>query len=179
MNRNALGPYHSGPTRLVGGRLRRRDGGHEPAQHPPVRPRPAAALAAAVPPDDTHLVKNRRQGRIWTWLFGVHAALVLGLLLLFVLVAELTNPTGGANIGAGILLLPLLPLGLPWSLPVIVDPYRFDPAAESLVYTVYLGPALLNVAVHGLLLLSCSVLRAQHSVFRAQQRPPRRAPGGV
>ncbi|MDI9939242.1 hypothetical protein QM806_28085 [Rhodococcus sp. IEGM 1351] len=140
------------------------------------RSRPTRAAAVAVLPGDTHPVHNRRPSRTRIWLFGAHAALVLGLLVLFVLIAELANPTDGANIGAGILLLPLLPLGLPWSLPVIVDPYRFDPAAEALVYTLYLGPALLNVALHGLLLLSCSVLRAQHSVFRAQQRPPRRAP---
>lgn len=167
MNRNALRQSRSRPTWMIGDRLRRRADDHEPAHHPPMRTRAAATVAAAVPPDDTHFVSNGRQGRIRIWLFGVHAALVLGLLLLFVLVAELANPTGGANIGAGILLLPLLPLGLPWSLPVIVDPYRFDPAAESLVYTMYMGPALLNVVLHGLLLLSYSRLRAQHGPRRA------------
>lgn len=39
------------------------------------------------------------------------------------------RPDQGANIGAGLLLLPLLGLGIPWSVPFLIDQYRFRPAA--------------------------------------------------
>lgn len=106
-------------------------------------------------------MNNGRRGRIWPGVFAAHAALVLGLTLLFLIVTDLGNLPDGANRGARILLLPLLPLGLPWSLPVILDPSRFDPAAESLSHAMYFAPALLNVVIHGLLLMFF-VFRAQH-----------------
>lgn len=101
---------------------------------------------------DTHRVSNRRWGGRWPWVFGVHVALVLGLSLLFGIVTDLGDDADGANVGAVILLLPLLPLGLPWSLPLIIEPYRFDSVA----------PAVLNVVIHGLLLVSFLVVRARH-----------------
>lgn len=113
-------------------------------------------------PGDTHLVSSGRRGRIRAWIFCAHLVLVCGLTLLFVIVALLGDPEDGANIGAGILLLPLLALGVPWSLPVITDPYRFDQVADALWYAVNLGPALLNVVLHGVLLVSYAVLRAKH-----------------
>ncbi|QHE72741.1 hypothetical protein [Rhodococcus sp. WAY2] len=141
---------------------RRRSTDHpEPPPHPAAPARTAAPAAAAIP-GDTRPATGRRHGRTWRWILGAHAALVVGLLLLFLLVAELASPTDGANIGAGILLLPLLPLGLPWSLPVILDPYRFDSAAQTFGYALYWGPALLNVAIDGLLWVVCSRLRTQH-----------------
>lgn len=47
--------------------------------------------------------------------------------------------------------LPLIPLGLPWSLPAATDPYRFDGAGTALRYLALIGPAWLNLALHGAL----------------------------
>ncbi|WP_368680665.1 hypothetical protein R1X32_10905 (plasmid) [Rhodococcus opacus] len=68
--------------------------------------------------------------------------------------------------------MPLLPLGLPWSLPAILDPYRFDSAADSLEYALYWGPALLSVVLNGLLAVA-------YSLFRAHHRPRQPAPDGT
>lgn len=96
---------------------------------------------------------------MWVGIFVAHAGLVLGLTLLFLIVADLGHAPSGVNLGAGLLLLPLLPLGLPWSLPMITDPYRFDPAAETLAHALILAPAVLNVALHGLALAVFVVVR--------------------
>ncbi|MCQ4120715.1 hypothetical protein [Rhodococcus tibetensis] len=95
---------------------------------------------------------NGRDGSIWVAIFAAHAGLVLGLTLLFLIVADLGHGSAGVNLGAGLLLLPLLPLGLPWSVPMITEPYRFDPAAETLAHALSFAPADLNVALHGLVL---------------------------
>jgi hypothetical protein len=59
-----------------------------------------------------------------------------------------TPPDAGANIGAGIVGIPLLALGLPWTLPWLVDPYAFD-GLSNLVHDAWLlGSAALNVLVH-------------------------------
>lgn len=51
-----------------------------------------------------------------------HLAVVVGLLSLFAVLVAATRPDAGANIGAGIIGLPLLAVGMPWSLPILVDP---------------------------------------------------------
>ena len=56
----------------------------------------------------------------------------------------------GANIGLGLVLLPLIGLGLLWSLPVVVNPYRFDELSVAAQAALDLGPAYLNVALHAL-----------------------------
>lgn len=53
-------------------------------------------------------------------------------------------------IGLGLLALPLVPLGLPWSLPYEVNPYAFDDVGEPLYSLLQLGPAYLNVLLHAL-----------------------------
>ena len=58
-------------------------------------------------------------------------------------------------------MLPLLPLGLPWSVPVIIDPYRFDPSAETLAHALIFAPAVLNVVLHGLVLAVFVVVRSR------------------
>ena len=77
-----------------------------------------------------------------------HLAVVMGLLSLFAVLVAATPPDAGANIGAGIVGLPLLALGMPWSLPILIDPYRFDQWSDAAHYVLWFGPALLNVALH-------------------------------
>ena len=94
-------------------------------------------------------------------LLVVHAVVVVGLTAVTLTMLLTSDPDGGANIGAGILSLPLIPLGLPWSLlnaydkfvgPVLPEsayeyptPWWFDGVQLSLLYV----PALLNVVLHG------------------------------
>lgn len=85
------------------------------------------------------------------WLLA-HLALVCGLALLVVLLVMTTPEEAGANIGAGLVALPLLGLGLPWSLPFLIDPYRFDTWSVTASFVFSLGPAFLNVLLHGLAL---------------------------
>lgn len=74
---------------------------------------------------------------------------VVGLLTPAALVLyALGDPEDGANIGAGIAMLPLLALGLPWTIPVFADPYQFDDWSTGPWLTITLGPAVLNLAVH-------------------------------
>ena len=100
-----------------------------------------------------------RDGRVWPWVFVVHAVLVLGLLTL-VGAPGAPDGTGAGHAGgpaaehAGDLAaLPLLLLGLPGSLPAVVDPYPLGQAPPSARDVVLYGPAVLNVLLHGLVLV--------------------------
>ncbi len=76
----------------------------------------------------------------------VHLLLVLagvGYYLLSVTVGE----TPDANIGAGLAVLSLLGLGLPWSWPLIVD------TSQALSFPAAAALATLNLGLHGLLTL--------------------------
>lgn len=42
----------------------------------------------------------------------------------------------------------MLALGLPWTLPMIIDPYAFDMWPGPIWYLVAVGPAILNVLLH-------------------------------
>ena len=88
--------------------------------------------------------------RAWPWVLIGHATSVALLTVAFLLMSAAGGADGGANIGAGLVASPLLPLGLPWSLPFIADPYRFDGLSPALWFAVAFGPAWLNVALHGL-----------------------------
>jgi hypothetical protein len=82
----------------------------------------------------------------------VHAAVVGLLLTVFGVLALAGDPADGANIGAGLALLPILALGLPWTVPVWTDPswaFALGPVGWCLVN---LGPALLNVGLHAAVL---------------------------
>lgn len=57
----------------------------------------------------------RRRGGVWPWLLIAHAVIVAALTTLFLVLHRTIAPEEGANIGAGIVALPLLALGLPWS----------------------------------------------------------------
>lgn len=86
--------------------------------------------------------------RVWRRLLVAHAALVATLTTIFFVAVLTTAPEDGANIGAGIIALPLLPLGLPWSWPALSDPYQFDGLSPFLHSLVTFGPAWLNVLLH-------------------------------
>ena len=77
-----------------------------------------------------------------------HAALILALLALFMVLIAATPPESGANIGAGLVGLPLMILGVPWSLPALINPYRFDHWSNAAHYALWFGPAVVNVALH-------------------------------
>ena len=98
-------------------------------------------------------------GRSWLRVWAVHAVVVLGLTALFVVATLTMDPADGVPIGLGILALPLLPLGLPWSRPAIEDPYQFDGLPPVLWFTVTFGPAVLNVVLHGVVMVSVGALR--------------------
>jgi hypothetical protein len=106
------------------------------------------------------VTRNEKAASHGLWM---HVGLVFGLTAVFLLLLALSNPEGGANIGAGLAGLPLLVLGLPWTIPIWSDPYQFDELSRGLRLTIYLGPACLNVAVHAVL----HRLRARHRRSRA------------
>lgn len=86
--------------------------------------------------------------RLFVW----HVLVVVLLLTLFVLMVATTSPNEGANIGAGLVGLPLLVLGLPWTLPVLVNPYWFDHWSDAAHYALWFGPAFVNIAIHAALI---------------------------
>lgn len=106
-------------------------------------------------------VKRRRP--VWTALLAVHAAPVLVLIALFLALVLPTLGQPDANIGAGIALLPLLVLGVPWSLPQIIDPYQLDSTTRALGFLAFLGPAVLNVVLHAAVHVVVGRRRARRS----------------
>ena len=86
----------------------------------------------------------------WSWFLLAHVVLVVLLTVIAVLLFVTTDPADGANIGLGLVLLPLIGLGLPWSLPVVVDPYWLDEFSVAAQAALELGPAYFNVALHAL-----------------------------
>jgi hypothetical protein len=84
------------------------------------------------------------------WPLYLHAAVVAVPLAAFAVLVALHDPADGANIGAGLVLLPLLVLGLPWSLPALADLSVLGAVPEVVRYLLHLGPAVLNVALHAL-----------------------------
>lgn len=62
----------------------------------------------------------------WRALLVAHALIVVTLTALSVVLEASTAADTGANIGAGLVALPLLLLRLPWSMPFVINPYRFD-----------------------------------------------------
>jgi hypothetical protein len=103
---------------------------------------------------DTVTVPRRAHGRIGQVtdpsprprprLLIAHTVVVL--LLTVVLLVLALQPTQDANIGAGLALLPVLLVGLPWSAVLLaLDPTTWPTAAVLLAS---LGAAWLNVALH-------------------------------
>lgn len=85
---------------------------------------------------------------VWSWGVAIHAILVAALLALFTILMLTTPPGTGANIGAGMVGLVVMALGLPWTLPVFWDLGQVSDLPTVLDYLVKLGPAVLNVAIH-------------------------------
>jgi hypothetical protein len=80
---------------------------------------------------------------------AVHACVVALLIGVFAVMAA--QPVIGANIGAGLVLLVIMALGLPWSLPFWVDPGNV---------LLQIAPAVLNVVVHAVIRSAVRRLRA-------------------
>lgn len=91
------------------------------------------------------------QNHWWRALVVAHALMVLSLTALFVVMEASTPLDTGANIGAGLVALPLLLLGLPWSMPFVINPYRFDDVETVAWHLAAFGSAALNVVLHALL----------------------------
>lgn len=89
------------------------------------------------------------ESRGWSRLLIAHATIVTALITVFLLLMAASSPEQGANIGAGLVALPVLVMGLPWSLPFLMDPYQFDGLSRPAWLVVAFGPAVLNVALHG------------------------------
>jgi hypothetical protein len=85
-------------------------------------------------------------------LLTAHAAVVVALSVAVLVFALATHDqSDDANIGLGLLMLPLVALGLPWSLLYLLDPYRFDGAPDLVRFAVALAPAFLNVVLHAVI----------------------------
>ncbi|WP_154942579.1 hypothetical protein [Micromonospora palomenae] len=94
-----------------------------------------------------------------------HATTVVVLVILFLAMYSRIDPTNtGPTASVGLLLpyLPLFVLGLPWSLSFWNDPYAYDGVASHVRLLVVLGPAMLNVVVHGLIRCIAVVARRVH-----------------
>jgi hypothetical protein len=85
-------------------------------------------------------------------LLTVHAIAVAALTALYGLLAAvaLGAPDAGPTSGVALLpaWLPLMLLGMPWSLVFCANPYAFDGLSEFGHHAVIVGPAWLNLAVH-------------------------------
>jgi hypothetical protein len=77
-----------------------------------------------------------------------HGAAVVVLAAVFLAMDLSTPPDAGANIGAGLVGLPLIAMGLPWTLPWLADPYGCDGLSELARYVWLLSAAVLNVLLH-------------------------------
>jgi hypothetical protein len=78
----------------------------------------------------------------------VHIAVVVLLMVLLAVMVAADGDGPDANIGAGLVLLPLIALGLPWSLIFFFDPYSFDDAPTVVFVLVSIAPAVLNIVLH-------------------------------
>lgn len=86
--------------------------------------------------------------RIWVWL---HAT-VVGLLIVLFYLARASGPETDANIGAGMIGLALLGLGLPWTMLLwLIEPGTYHGLSTTVRGLVDFGPAVLNVALHAML----------------------------
>ncbi len=88
-----------------------------------------------------------------SWILLAHAVVVLVLVTLHLAMVASIDPTRTgptATVGPLLPYLPLFVLGLPWSLNFWNDPYAYDDVDRITRLVVMLGPAVLNVIIHGL-----------------------------
>ncbi|GAA0477259.1 hypothetical protein Aca07nite_85460 [Actinoplanes capillaceus] len=73
-------------------------------------------------------------------------AVVVGVLT----VGFVTYPVtpGDVDLGIAVFAMPLLALGLPWSLFYLYDPYLFDDLGRAAHYLIMSAPAVVNVLLH-------------------------------
>ncbi|GAA1389933.1 hypothetical protein GCM10009613_29730 [Pseudonocardia kongjuensis] len=83
------------------------------------------------------------------WTVRIHAALVAVLLAAFCAL-RIAGAGPDANIGAGLVGLPLIGLGLPWSWAHLASPELYDRLPALLWWPAAFGPAVLNVGLHAL-----------------------------
>ena len=89
----------------------------------------------------------------------VHVTVVIALITV-VWVATITKgPEDGVLIGLFLFAEPLLALGLPWSWPAISNPYQYDGLSPIAWNLATFGPAMLNVILHGLVLVAFGRIR--------------------
>jgi hypothetical protein len=94
------------------------------------------------------MTQPHRRG-VWFWLLVAHAFVVLVLVAAFWLIVVATPAEDGFNFGVVVAALPLMALGLPWSLgSLVVDPYALDGSSPLLWSLIEFGPAVLNLVVH-------------------------------
>ncbi len=84
------------------------------------------------------------------WVAG-HAAVVAVLLLLVAVARVADGAADGADTAAGLAGLPLLALGLPWTLLLLADPAPLYGLPTAAWHLVTLGPAVVDVGLHALL----------------------------
>jgi hypothetical protein len=87
--------------------------------------------------------------RRWTPVL-MHGLVVAFLLAMFAYgVATDTGPD--ANIGLGILGMSVTALGVPWTAPAFAAPDLYDGLSDQVRYALLLGPAVLNIGIHALI----------------------------
>jgi hypothetical protein len=89
----------------------------------------------------------------------VHGAVVGFLLVLFFLILANAEPHD-PNFGLGMVGVPLMILGLPWTAHALWDPYFYDSLPDQLRLIIFLGPAVLNLVIHAL------VVNARRAIAR-------------
>jgi hypothetical protein len=95
--------------------------------------------------------------RVWPWLFVAHLVIVVLAIALYLVMMATTDPEDGVNFGAILVLMALLGMGLPWSIPVItMEQAQYETLSGTTFATAHFGPALANVVLHGLVLAVAS-----------------------
>jgi hypothetical protein len=104
-----------------------------------------------------------RRGIPWT-VVVVHAAIV-GLSVVALVVVSTVYYTPDANIGAGLVLMWIAALGLPWSLPILTGSVQIPETIPAWLQAgVFVLCAVMNVLVHA------GIVFAVHRMRRPSQR---------
>lgn len=111
-----------------------------------------------------------QERRLWNIPLVAHAVVVVFLVALYVAATVTTSPDEGANIGAGLVGLTLLGLGVPWSVPFGVNPDFPSDLPGAWFEIVGFAPAFLNVVLHAVIRLV--VLRRRARLSAVDHRGP-------
>lgn len=91
-----------------------------------------------------------------------HGAVVVGLLVIFFLILASAEPHD-PNFGLGMVGVPLMILGLPWTAHALWDPGFYDSLPDQLRLLALLGPAVLNLVIHALIVNARRTMARQTS----------------